>query len=133
MGVFPTSLSYPGLSGTLVADDPARDSFLVRAMHDVAVAIYAAKQRNDRAEVERLLEQFRVFADEYRARGATDLSAVDRFVLAVGNWIENAVDAIPAAIAALPTAVGKGLIQAVIPFAALYLGFLWLTSQKRRQ
>lgn len=133
----PMSLRQPGtsgafgatLSGTLV-EDTARDTFLVQQMHALAIAIYQAKQRNDRIGVENLLAAFQQLADEYRARGATDMTSFDNFVLSVGNWVETSVDKIPQAIAALPKAVGAGLIQAAIPFIVLYLGFLFVTSRR---
>lgn len=116
--------------GELAAEEEgARDTFLVRQMHALAIAINQAKERGDRAGVEALLARFKVLATEYRQRGATDFSAFDRFILTVGQWIETSVDAIPGAIAALPMAVGKGLIAAAIPFALLWLGFRYLTRR----
>lgn len=120
---------YPGLAGTLVENGNV-DTHLVREMHRLADAIYQAKQRNDKVAAESLLDQFKAVASEYGARG-NDLTATDRFVLAVGDWIEKSIDAIPSAIAALPKAIGSGLFQAAIPFALLYLGFIYLSSRKR--
>lgn len=102
------------------------DTFLVRQMHALAIAIYDAKQRNDKTTVAALLERFKALADEYRARGAGDMTGTDRFILATGQWIEGVVTAIPSAISALPKAVGSGLLQAALPFALLYLGFIAL-------
>jgi hypothetical protein len=118
-----------GLGATLT-DDSARDTFLVQQMHALAIAIYQAKQRGDRAGVENLLSRFKLLADEYTSRGANP-SSTDQFILAVGNWVEKSIDAIPAAIAALPKAVGSGLIQAAIPFALLFVGYKFLTSSRR--
>lgn len=123
--MFPRSLTQPGLGET----DTRSDTYLLTQMHALAIAIYQAKQRGDKADVEALLQRFNALADEYRANGS-DMTATDNFILAVGNWIETSVDAIPAAIAALPTAVGSGLIKAAIPFAALYLGFILLRRMK---
>ena len=132
MGVFPVSLMQPsdGLGAT-VEDATARDTFLVRQMHALATAIYQAKQRNDRTAVVNLTERFKLLANEYSLRG-NDSTATDRFILAVGDWVETAVDAITSAIAALPKAVGFGLIEAAIPFAILFVGYQYITSSRRR-
>ena len=132
MRYMPTSLTQPGLGATADATDDARDAFLVRQMHALAIAIYDAKQRGDKTTVAALLSRFEALADEYRARGTADFSGTDRFILATGQWIEDTVTAIPSAISALPKAVGSGLIQAAIPFALLYVGFMFLTSSRRR-
>jgi hypothetical protein len=132
MGVFPVSLMQPsdGLGATLESTD-ARDTFLVQQMHALAIAIYQAKQRNDRVGVQNLTERFKLLANEYALRG-NDSTATDRFIIAVGDWVETAVDAIPNAIAALPKAVGFGLMEAAIPFAILFVGYKFLTSSRRR-
>jgi hypothetical protein len=110
-------------------DAPRSDTYLITQMHALAISIYQARQRNDKADVEALLQRFNALADEYRSTGS-DMTGVDNFILAVGTWIDTSVDAIPNAIAALPTAVGTGLIKAAIPFAALYLGFIFLRRMK---
>jgi hypothetical protein len=126
----PLSLTQPvGFGAT---EDASRDTYLVQQMHAIATAIYQAKQRNDKVDAANLLTKFQELANEYRARGASDLTPFDNFVLATGAWIEQSVDAIPNALAALPVAVGSGLIKAAIPFALLYAGYLWLTSSRRR-
>jgi hypothetical protein len=101
-------------------------------MHALALAIYQAKQRNDRAAVIALRDRFELLANEYRSHGTNDLTPVDNFLLAVDKWVETAVDAIPAAIAALPTAVGSGLIKAAIPFAILFGGYVLLRNWGRK-
>lgn len=118
-----------GLGAITVTNTTARDTFLVQQMHALALAIYQARQRNDKAGVQALLDRFRLLANEYRSRGA-DVTPFDNFINAVGVWIETSVDAIPDAIAKLPQAVGVGLIKAAIPFAALYLGYLYLTRMR---
>jgi hypothetical protein len=122
---------YPGL-GEVENVTGDVDTFLVKQMHALAIAIYDAKQRGDKAAVEALLARFVALANEYRARGAGDMTGTDTFILKVGQWIEDSVTAIPSAISALPTAVGEGLIRAAVPFALLYVGFLWLTSPRRK-
>lgn len=128
--MLPRSLRQPGLGG-IVADEPTHtDTYLVQQMHALAIAINQAKERNDKAAVVALLQRFEMLADEYRSHGTGDLTATDNFVLAVGNWIQKSVDAIPQAIAALPQAVGSGLIRGALPFAALYLGYIFLKRMK---
>lgn len=111
--------------GEVRTDDP----FLVQQMHALAIAINQAKERGDRADVIALRQKFAQLAAQYRANGGDGLSAVDNFILAVDQWIATSVDAIPGAIAALPVAVGKGLIQAALPFALLAIGYIALRSR----
>lgn len=106
------------------------ETYLVQQMHAIATAIYQAKQRNDKATVATLLERFKDLAEQYRAQGAGDMSATDHYIVAVGNWIQGTVSAIPDAVAALPAAVGQGLIKAALPFALLFIGYLYVTSGK---
>jgi hypothetical protein len=139
LGAFPKALTQPGLGGLF--DDVIggaswtqqnTDTYLVRKMHTIAQAIYDAKQANDKVKASVLLEQFQAVANQYRANGGTELTAVDNFVLAVGNWIESSIDAIPAAIAALPKAIGFGLLQAAVPFAILFGGYVLLRNWGRK-
>lgn len=126
----PLSLTQPvGFGAT---DDASRDTYLVQQMHALATAIYQAKQRNDKADAANLLSQFQELANEYRARGAADITPFDNFVLATGRWIESSVDAIPSALAALPAAVGGGLIRAAIPYALLFAGYVLLRNWGRK-
>jgi hypothetical protein len=129
MRYFPTSLQQPGL-GETVNVTGNRDTFLVQQMHAVATSIYQAKQRGDKITVSALLDRFKALADEYRGLGAGDLSGTDRFILATGQWIEDSVTAIPSALSALPQAVGSGLIRAAIPFALLWVGFVYLRRMR---
>lgn len=105
------------------------DAWYVRNLHALAIAIYQAKQRNDKIGVQNLLQRFRMLADEYESRGDSDMTAFDNFILATGDWIETSVDKIPQAIAALPYAVGAGLIQGALPWALLGLGYLWFRGK----
>lgn len=110
------------------ATSDARDTYLVQQLHALALAIGQAKDRNDKADAASLLIRFKALAEEYRNAGAGDMTAYDNFVLAVGDWIESSIDAIPGAIAALPVAVGKGLLMAAVPFIAMGLGYLLFKS-----
>lgn len=129
--MLPCTLKQPGGLGATLADDPARDAFLVQQMHALAVSIYQARQRNDRAGVQNLLEVFKKLADEYQSRGG-DITGTDRFVLAVGDWVENSIDAIPSAIAALPKAIGFGLLGAAVPFVLIFAGYVVLRNWERK-
>jgi hypothetical protein len=116
--------------GEVRTDDP----FLLQQMHALAISIGQAKDRGDKAAVIALRNRFEQLAAQFRANGGTEgLSAVDNFILAVDQWIQTSVDAIPGAIAALPVAVGKGLIMAAIPFAVLALGFLYFKDRTLRR
>lgn len=110
------------LSGVASTTD-SRDTYLVRQMHRVATLIYAAKQRNDVAEVQRLWVEFKGYSDEYRERGPIGVNAFDKFVLSTGEWIEASLAAVPGAIAAPFQAVGSGLIRGLAPFALIALAF----------
>lgn len=131
MRYFPHSLTQPGLGETLNVSGNL-DTFLVKQMHALAIAIYDAKQRGDKVTVAALLERFSALADEYRARGDADLSGTDRFILAVGAWLDGVVQAIPDATSALPKAIGAGIFQAALPFAALYVGYVLLRGWGKR-
>lgn len=126
----PPSLTQPGL-GEVTNVSGNVDTYLVQQMHALADAIYQARQRGDKATVGALLERFTSLAEQYRARGDSDLSGTDRFILATGKWIEDSVTALPSAISALPVAVGKGLIIAALPYVLLYGAFLYFTSRRK--
>ena len=115
--------------GEVRTDDP----FLLQQMHALAISIGQAKDRGDKAAVIALRNRFEQLAAQYRANGGDGLSAVDNFILAVDQWVQTSVDAIPGAIAALPVAIGKGLITAAIPFAVLALGFLYFKDRTLRR
>ena len=122
----PLALTQPVGFGATV--DTSRDTYLVQQMHAIATAIYQAKQRNDKADAANLLVKFEQLADEYRARGASDMTPFDNFINATGMWISQSVDAIPNALAALPLGIGEGLLKAAVPFALLYVAYLFVSS-----
>lgn len=129
----PRSLTQPGLGDALTDAQTARQTFLVQQMHALSLALAQARQRNDKVDGAALLKQFRALADEYTSEGAAlDASAYNRVVLEAGNWINGAVDALPNAIAALPKAIGAGLIQAAIPFVVLAGAYLLLRREFRK-
>lgn len=129
MRYFPESLTQPGLG----ADESYRtDRFLLDQMHALAIAIGQAKARGDTAGVAKLQEAFRDLEQEYRARSNDYLTPTDKLILSAGTYAEKVVSAIPTGISALPQAIGKGLFGAILPFALLYAGFIYLTSRKSR-
>lgn len=106
----------------------SRDTLLVRELHALAVAISQAKDRNDTIGAQRLLDRFRVVAEEYRSRGATDLNAVDRLILQTGQWIQDSTSAagglirdtarlVGETVGAVAGAVTKPLLPALWPIA----------------
>lgn len=108
---------------------PAEQTALIRKLHTIAQAIYDARQAGDVAKVQTLLGQFQVVADQIRSQSKTDMTAIDRMILATGQYVEGVVDAIPQAIAALPKAAASGLALTLKPLIlpALALGgLLWL-------
>lgn len=115
--------------GEITERDPTK---LVRELHATATALFQAKQRNDVASVRALLAHFQDVAAQYKAVGAAsdELSFIDRTVLSTGTWIAKAVAALPAATAAIPLAIGQGLVKAALPFALLYGAFLYLRSRR---
>lgn len=108
---------YPGLGEVIIETDPTR---LVRELHATAVALFQAKQRGDVTGVRNLLEHFKAVADAYRKTGASDLTTFDRLILSTGDWVEKAVAAVPGAVAAIPRAIGSGLLQGALPFLLLF-------------
>ena len=115
---------FSGLGETVTETDPTR---LVRELHATAVAIYQAKTRGDVTGVQNLLAHFRAVAEAYRRTGASDLSQFDALILETGRWVEKALAAVPGAVAALPLAIGEGLIKAAIPFAVLAALWFFVT------
>ena len=125
--MMPAALQQPGrYLGETVNVTGNLDTFLVQQMHALAESIYQARQRGDKATVIALLDRFKDLADEYRARGDADLSGTDRFILATGKWIQDSVTVLPSAISALPQAIGSGIFRAALPFALMYLAFIYL-------
>jgi hypothetical protein len=133
--MFPHSLTQPGLGDTdsgVYSRDTQLDQYLIQQMHALAISIYQAKQRNDKVTVAALATRFRDLAEQFRGNAQADLTGTDRFLLAVDRWVSTSVGVIPDAISALPVAIGKGVFQAVLPFALMYVGFLYLTSPRRK-
>jgi hypothetical protein len=104
-----------------MADTTARETFLVNQLHALAISIGQAKARNDVADVQNLQAAFKQLAAEYAAIGSGDVTAFDRAILSTDAWIRSALDAIPGAVAAIPSAIGMGLLKAAAPFVALAL------------
>jgi hypothetical protein len=132
---FPVSLMQPseglgslnGLGATAQAtNDPARDTFLVRQLHALAISIYQAKERGDTATVQALLQRFELLADEYRSRGATDLSAIDNFVLTTGQYIADSSAAAKKLVKEAAIAVGEtaGAALGGLPLVPLAIGLV---------
>lgn len=109
-------------------------SRLVKQMHAVNVSIGVERERGNTAGVEALLTRYQSLLAQYKAvarqAGELDFSAFDRFVLNTGQYVSDAVAAIPAATSALPKAIGEGLIKAALPFAALWVGYQFLRGYK---
>jgi hypothetical protein len=129
--MLPESLRQPGDYLGEVVSTP-REVYLQKQLHALAVSLYQAHQRGDKADAAALAAKMQELANELRSYNNADITAFDRLILATSDWVERSIDAIPGAIAALPRAIGGGLIQAAIPFAVLFLGYLWLTSSKRK-
>lgn len=66
---------------------------LVGQLHALAVAMNQAKARKDLADLKNLLAAFKRLADQYRALGAGDMSALDRFILATGTYLGQSASA----------------------------------------
>jgi hypothetical protein len=138
-----TAWIAPGL-GDYAADE-AEWSRLLKQLHGAALSIVQGTQDAARwsqqgmtGEAQMSLEQVRtmrgVFASILeRMRpvaerlGNVDLSPFDRFLFGVGTWIEQSVNALPRAIAALPNAVldaladflkhaGEQAVGAILPW-----------------
>lgn len=115
--------------GSLGDPTPEQQTALIRQLHTIAQAIYDARQAGDVDRVRTLQGQFQVVADAIRAQGKTDMTAIDRMILATGQYVEGVVDAIPQAIAALPRAATSAVALTLKPLIlpALAVGaLLWL-------
>jgi hypothetical protein len=128
---------YPGPASDFNLGDATTDSTsqaLLATLHGIAVAINQAKLNGDTETVQNLLVNFQQVADAYRAAGgdSNQLTAFDQFILDTGNWVAQTVGALPGAISAVPSAIGKGLIGAALPFVLLYVGYLFLSGPKFR-
>lgn len=103
-------------------------------------ALDAALQR-----IVSLQQQFRAVAAQRTAQDPYALGAFDSAILAIGNWAQSTLDAIPAGIAAVPNAVVNGLAKivqnaggaalgAAVPFgllAAAGVGLLLFAEKSR--
>lgn len=101
----------------------ATDRALLTELHALALSIYQATQdvlaaqvRGDfdyvqrrTQDVRRLRDIFQATSQQFTASDPYALGAIDRFILGTGTWIEQAVRALPGAIAALPIALVDGL------------------------
>lgn len=105
------------------------DAYLVQQLHALALAISQAKQRGDVQGVQNLLPSFQALADEYRERGPIGVSPFDKFLLATGEWVQQTLNALPNAVAAVPLAIGQGLLKAAVPFALLAGGLLYFKGK----
>lgn len=139
--------------GALATSDQA----LLRQLHATALAIYqaqrdvlAADARGDMpyvsarlVDLQRMRDLFVDTAARFRANDPEALTAMDQVILSVGTWIQEAVDAAPGAIAALPNifldAVGKIGVKAgttaiaiSLPLIGLGLLVLWLVGRAER-
>lgn len=138
---------YVGMVGLgQLATDPRA---ILAHLHGLAVAIYDAQQRartNPAVElqnVRNLLEQFQVVRQRFlqvsEAADPTQLGVVDRFILAVGEWIERSAQALPQAVSAIPRALvdaigqtGWVAVKAVVPFLVIGFGLLYFVMQAER-
>lgn len=122
-------LTYSGANTTspiqVAAQGDARDTQLVQQMHYLSQLIYNAKQRGDVPEVQRLLDQFRPLADEYRERGSIGVSPFDTFIVSTGDWIVQAGKTVGGAVAT----VGWGAGKALLPFALIGAGLLYFKGK----
>lgn len=124
----------PDFSDVVSGASSTADTLLQR-LHQVAVQIAAARARGDVAAVSALRGQFTEIAEQIRAQGATDMTAIDRAILAIGNYVSGVVDALPGALSALPRAaagaITQTLVSLVVP-AALILGAVMLFGRAQR-
>lgn len=135
------------------------DQVLLRQLHALALSLYQAQQdvraaqgRGDVAyatkrleDVQRLRDLFQQTAAQFRSNDPELLTAMDRFILATANWIDQSLGALPNAVAAIPNAVVDGIgkmgvklgmtaFQVSIPLLALGGLALWflLRAEKSR-
>ena len=129
------------------------DQVLLRQLHALALSLYQAQQdvraaqaRGDAGyaakrleDVQRLRDLFQQTATQFRSNDAELLGAVDRFILAAGNWIEQSVGHLPGAVAAIPNAILDGIgkmgermgttaLKVAVPFLVLGGLVLWFLS-----
>lgn len=68
----------------------------------------------------------------FKVLNGSELSASDRAVLATGEYVGSAVAALPNAIAAVPSAIGRGLIAGAWPYLLAGAVYLWWTGKAGR-
>lgn len=118
-------------SGATSTAGPVTQS-LLQQLHAVAVQIYAARQAGNVAAVQALQVRFNQIAAAIRAEGDQDMTAIDRAVLAVGDYVSGVVDVLPSALSALPRAATGAITQTLLSLAfplLLVLGGFWLVSR----
>lgn len=102
-------------------------------MHRINLSIGEARKRGDTATVDTLLAIYKTWLARYKEvakqLGQADFSAFDRFVLNTGTYVSDAVNALPDAAAALPAAIGKGLLKGALPFALLAAAYLFFRGK----
>jgi len=102
-------------------------------MYALNRAIADAKNRGDVADVQSMLSVYKTLLAHYKdvsaLLGQKDFSSYDKFVLDTGNYVAKAAAAVPGAIAALPSAVGKGLLKGALPFVALLGLYIFLRGK----
>lgn len=123
---FPRSLTQPGMGET-----ERTDKFLLDQMHAIAISIGQARARGDEAGVVNLQAAFKQLEQEYRARSNDYLTPIDKLIANTGQYVEDVVAAIPNAISAVPKGIASGVIQAVLPFALMYVAFMAFTRKRR--
>src|SRR5689334_21996059 len=117
-------------------DETALNADLSRTfqnMYALNRAIADARNRGDVADVQNMLSVYKTLLAHYKdvsaQLGQKDFSGYDKFVLDTGNYVAKAAAAVPDAIGALPSAVGKGLLKGAIPFLALFGIYLFVKGK----
>jgi hypothetical protein len=126
---------YEELAGTTINTAQLETEWqsLRKQLHALAVSIATERERGNVAGVKAMLPYFQRIAmrmtEINRQLYNTEFTEFDNFILSTGEWIEDTVKALPNAIAAVPVGIGTGLIKAAIPFAALWLGYQYLSKR----
>ncbi len=117
-------------------DETALNADLSRTfqnMYALNRAIADARNRGDVADVQNMLSVYKTLLAHYKEvsakLGQKDFSALDKFVLDTGTYVQKAAAAIPDAVGALPSAIGKGLLKGALPFVALVGIYLFLKGK----
>lgn len=121
---------------TLTLNEAALNDELSRAfqqMRAINLSIVAERNRGNVAGVQALLPMYNTWLARYKAvavqLGQKDFTTFDKFVLDTGTYVSKAVAALPNAAAALPSAIGQGLLKGALPFAALALLYLFIRGK----